>query len=647
MTGTDGRDQVQALWALFGKLPGDKDATGCSRARPASRAGPILTGGPGGRLRNHAQQPARHGRRVAAGEFPQLGVPGSALLLRHGHRIRCALHRGGRPITLGRFFAIPMSWMLRVRPSLSALYDAVRELPLRPDDPPGPVLVEVTPGGVAGFAKLMAGDSPVANWLIRLTDAVLARPTVVTKAPVELGQRLAVIDTVMALLPAWARYSVPAATWTDQSRHPFGLAFANQASANHGSLPWLADNDPGQPVGRYGSMLRKLCLGVGPGLVHDDLLALNRAPERTDETSLADLVAADLKAVARLAALADGAEAVAQVPALADRMPVDRWPDRLARRIEGLLLDAARSNLSPARRALAIMWSPTLAESAVRTATETLRFRPDDEATDDEVIIPAGIITLAAHDAGSADMVIGPLIRAAAQASTTTADPGLAGRRSILDLVVELIVWAASREPGLLTNIGADLRQFDHLARLTVVAVAHGAPGQVRELLAAMADPPGQPPRAAAAGPAWLRLLAPVGDESVSYLIEDLDLDSILVVWAAVHALLRPGLVELTGPRLIALLHQIPRPEIPTAPGNSRLPALGWGLADRFGAFLDPRERASANVARLVPAWRRRTRLGPANSGQRSMNTSFRVPAHYQVRCFRRGGKPAPLRATL
>ena len=605
---------VEVRWALFGKPPRDRHdyrVLACSDGPercldfyPPARAGVSV-----------AARDATSPQQVSfmPWEYQGLSYIGVTVIDPSGHN-----DGDGRPITEGRFFAFPATWALESGISFSGLYDTVREVRLSSEDAPGLLKLDVATQDLLGAAQVLHDHPQMGAWLIRLAGTVMDRSVVVTRAPSEFDQRLAALDVVAALLPAWARSHISATTWADKPRKEFSLAFGETAERGQVKIPWGEEDGRHGAAGGYADLLGDLCwhsYGVEPVLAY--LASLHTPPRSGTKADVAELATTDLAVLTSLVTFDPSqppdSEHLSEVAALGQQTPVHRWPPEIARRIEGFVLDAAIAEMPKSGEALSSVWSPWVADAAAHAAIAHLAFGHTG---------PALVMLLAAWGAGEADSFLRQLVNAAMPVNNASAELSLASAPLGQDSLVELLRLAA-RTPSLLVELHPALREADTLSRRVVAAVARDQADATVAFISALL--PGVSELADSAGaPAWLRLLAPwsrpvaraLGSGNSAWpgdVVSELDLGAIPAIWAVANALRIPDLVDLTWEQLINLSRYTPG--APTLSDLSGWPAYGWALTERFGQKLSVRTRAHADMARIAVGLAPADAPGPEEAG--------------------------------
>lgn len=603
--------EVEARWALFGKTPGDR------------KEYRVLACGEGSERCLDYEAPVRAGVSIAVREGAQ-GTPAAPPQVSfvpwadQGISYCCVTviepsnhldrDRDGRPITEASFFAIPAAWALARGTSFAALYDAVRDVRLAPEHA-GPVVLDIAESELAPIADFLRDDAEMGAWLIRMAGAVLARSVVVTGPPLQFDKRLAALDAVGALLPAWARCRIAVTTWADKPRPTFALAFGETADRKQIKVPWRAAPAQNAPPDAYAVALDELCQSnYGTHAVLAHLHSLRSLPPDDGKDGNFELAVWELDALRRLVTFdvtspVDPAR-LGEVAALGREIPVDRWPGQVTRRIQALAIEGADAGLPEAADALSSVWSSSAGDQAVHASTTHLAYGR---------IKPVWLMLVAAWEAGEAAAFLMPLVQATEAVDDLGSAPSLAAAPRGQESLVEVLTIAAQK-PGLIAAISPALTGADRLNRRVVTAVAREQPDAVAALVAALLTGPEGP----GAFPPWLGLLGPwlevpsspaasAGHRKASSpegaawretMIAGLDLDAIPTIWAVAHALHIPQLVDWTYGRLIEVfLHRPGKTSLSELPG---WPAYGWALTERFGQNLTPRMRARADVARIV-----------------------------------------------
>ena len=252
---------VPAGWALWGKEPGSRSdyaVLACS-TEPFSRAdfGTIIT-------RFAAGTP--DARTTGPGELPWMTVSwvGVDASLQIGIGVTAdtgQVDGVGRPIIQTSYFCVPYRELAVAGISYAALYNAVRQVRLPPDnDTPVVLTLPVTTAEEA--AQHVEGFGLASS----AAALMLRGPVSVVEAEGStLRQRLEFIDAVASLLPYGYRAKFSAATWSDSgTRHRLRLAFAARPRDDATVVSWRY---PGEMTGgnhtarAYYEQLRQLRTG--------------------------------------------------------------------------------------------------------------------------------------------------------------------------------------------------------------------------------------------------------------------------------------------------------------------------------------------------------------------------------------------------
>ena len=335
---------ARAGWALWGKEPGsraDYSVLACS-PEPFSQAdfGTIIT----------RFTPGTPDTRAAgAGELPWVTV--SWVGVDPGLHIGISItdktgqvDAVGRPITQTSYFCVPYRALAETGVSYSALYDAVAEVRLRPENRGLiPLTVPVADPEEAARRVEDLGDRMVSA----AAALVLCGPVSVVEAEGStLRQRLEFIDAVASLLPYGFRGKLAAATWSDSgTRHRLRLAFASRPRDDAAVVSWRHPGDvpAGDKVARaYYEQLRQLRSGSAAHGKKFDLatvvahLAARTEPKKFEHPQEALAILREIDLPDRvLQAVRDHAEVdlteLRQVtrPGLLAQMPADQREDLL------------------------------------------------------------------------------------------------------------------------------------------------------------------------------------------------------------------------------------------------------------------------------------------------------------------------------
>ncbi|MGI5506206.1 hypothetical protein ACQEU1_38870 [Lentzea sp. CA-135723] len=160
-----------------------------------------------------------------------------------------------RPILISRFYCVRADDLIASGLSYVDLYRAALGTPLTEDLPDGPVRLDLRPE--RREPRLSDGHAMAA------AAGLLEQRVGLINGPVALEERIALLDDVMAFLPAGAKAWTSAGGWTDAaSRFPLRLAFTAQVPENalavnlRGTAP-VVDNAYGEQLeilaGRHGA----------------------------------------------------------------------------------------------------------------------------------------------------------------------------------------------------------------------------------------------------------------------------------------------------------------------------------------------------------------------------------------------------------
>ncbi|WP_394617038.1 hypothetical protein JNUCC0626_46760 [Lentzea sp. JNUCC 0626] len=357
---------VEAGWALVGKRPGSYE----EYAVLAASREPFTHGSLRQIVidREPASQPAV--QEAGPGAMPRAWFTSIAV---EGGRYVCltisewsdALDAINRPIVVSRFYCVRTDDLIAARLSYSDFYRAALDTPLTEELPDGPVWLNLRPARPE--LRLPDGHG------IAAAAGLLEQRVGLLGGPVALGERIALLDDVMAFLPAGARAWNSAGGWTDTAtRHPLRLACTAQVPENA-----LAVNlrGPAPVVGNaYAEQLRELVGRHGADEVRAHLAKLGDARTRDVAEALSALQDMDREHVLLTAAyngtlkapmvrdlgaarfrgmqedqrqtvLASYLEvASAQDLALDRELLVENWQRSLDRGLEGLIRDQISRN---------------------------------------------------------------------------------------------------------------------------------------------------------------------------------------------------------------------------------------------------------------------------------------------------------------
>ncbi|MFD0577940.1 hypothetical protein [Dactylosporangium darangshiense] len=317
-----------ARWARWGKRPGSVDEHGIlEHSEPggtapagieaAIRALPLggswsVGGGPGARPWLHfvpvdsgAGAPDDDRARFAVAIVEDIG----------------ATDGYGRGTAAVRYTDIPLkTWLATDRP-----FTAMREALDAPTAAPSPgerasLSLQATPEPLSRTEKR---QPKLFEWFLQVAGAVVDGPVAIVSVPdaASLKVRLAMLDTVAALLPAWARAYLSAGTWSTSSQHALRLVFGEGAGPQPTQIPLNIKIDRGESTGRdYSDLLAALMLRRGTDAVAADLAALTTPPDWALVDEAGVLVGA-LEELRGLEAAVDAADDLDRTTAAVERYP--------------------------------------------------------------------------------------------------------------------------------------------------------------------------------------------------------------------------------------------------------------------------------------------------------------------------------------
>ncbi|SDM16039.1 hypothetical protein SAMN04488074_117108 [Lentzea albidocapillata subsp. violacea] len=263
---------VEAGWALIGKTPGSyEDYAVLAASRdpftPRTIRQFVVERGPGNPPSVQETGPGA----MPWAWFFALGVDDVSYVCLSISEWSNDLDATNRPIVSTRFFCLRTDDLLASRLSYSDFYRAALRVPLHAGLPDAPVRLVVEPA---------SPQPPVLSdgHAIAAAGAVFDRQVGLIGGPLSLDARIAVLDEVMAFLPAGAKAWLTAGGWTDfATSYPLRLGFA--AQARDPSLGVDLRGTAPQVQGAYASALRELVASHGADAVRAHLATLTQSRE--------------------------------------------------------------------------------------------------------------------------------------------------------------------------------------------------------------------------------------------------------------------------------------------------------------------------------------------------------------------------------
>ncbi|GLY50785.1 hypothetical protein Lesp01_44410 [Lentzea sp. NBRC 102530] len=192
-----------------------------------------------------------------------------------------ALDAINRPIVVSRFYCVRTDDLIAARLSYADFYRAAENTPLSEQLPSGPVPLNPVPARQREPLPDGHAMAAAAGLLERQRVGLLS-------GPVSLDERIAVLDDVLAFLPAGARAWVSAGGWTDTStRYPLRLAFAPQVPDT--ALGINVQGAAPRASGAYGHQLTELVGQYGAAKVRAHLATMTTVRTRDLDDVLAAL----------------------------------------------------------------------------------------------------------------------------------------------------------------------------------------------------------------------------------------------------------------------------------------------------------------------------------------------------------------------
>jgi hypothetical protein len=344
---------AEARWAVWGKAPGSRDEHGVLAHSEGEGGDATLTAA--------IRRLPVGDTWAAAGGTRLLFTPENTGESRFGLAVVAAGDADGfgRGTALVRYVDVPLAAWIAADQPFSALFAAYSAgLP----ETPGRRAEVALHMPARPVSETRAEYPDIFTWCVALTGAVLDGPAVVTGADsLELGFRLAVLDTVAALLPAWAKGRLSAATWTDTTQHDLRLSFSDAAAPDAIRAPWMRPIDDRQtedgdeprlsPGTAYAQLLRSVADTSPIDEIVGRLAAMTTAPDRAHD--LTDAFA-DLRGIAAIGA------AVRDVSFSGDAVewyPLGRWPADQRATVQSRLLETAGEHPGRIRRWWQAVWA--------------------------------------------------------------------------------------------------------------------------------------------------------------------------------------------------------------------------------------------------------------------------------------------------
>ena len=498
-------------------------------------------------------------------------------------------HRGRAE---ARFYEFPADWVSQHDVRLAALYDAAICAELPADGDARPVRLEVTLGD-SPIVRLLRHHAQDSTRPLRLADAVLEKPVIVTSGPSELKKRLDLIDVVLTLLPAWFREEVTATTWTDKPRKDYRLVFGSEAERGYTAVSWDPGTTDPAAIGRYGTLLEQLC--TEPARVEPMirfLAALSPAKARSGRQGTSARATQDLSVFHDLwtfdFSLPPDRTRINSLLEIVRSENASHLALAKIDQIPAFAIAATGIGVTEAGDLLAALWSAEIANQAALAAAGYL--------TDGQLTPAQLLMTAAAHADGMSGFLRAIIKKIGASPVSAKA----------LETLTELIAETAEPASMLAAACPAILEADDLGIRVLAIA-ARDRPDLVAASISAFmtaAD-------ADRSAPLWTRAIASWSQEGLNRRGEggrnvpvaevmwppQLGARVIALAWALAHALNVSDPVEDTW----TLLAESGKDASATAAMAevSRSLEFGWALTRRFGPKFPPRARAHADLARI------------------------------------------------